>query len=83
MLDIICKSSGKELQSHPTQLRSCGCPNLTSIRGTNISGNNLQLVEIIKSPATKKPNNLLSDQDLQYQEQRKQRKIRKLEFEER
>ena len=82
MLEIRCKSCGKELVSHPTQLKSCGCPNLTSIRGTNISGNNLDQIEILRDG--KEPrNNVLSNEDLQYQEQRKKRKIRKLEFEER
>lgn len=80
MLEIRCKNCGKELVSHPTQLRSCGCPNLTSIRGTNISGNNLQLVEILRRDVDTS-NNVLSDQDLQYQEERKKRKIRKLDFE--
>ncbi len=83
MLVIKCKSCGRELQSHPSRMRSCGCPNLTSIRGTNISGNNLSLVEIVKGIKKSKESNVLSDQDLQYQEQRKQRKIRKLDFEER
>ncbi len=83
MLVIRCKNCGKELESHPTRMRSCGCPNLTSIRGTNISGNNLSLVEIVKAAKKNKVTNLLSDQDLQYQEQRKQRKIRRIDFEER
>ena len=83
MLTIRCKSCGKELVSHPTKLKSCGCPNLTSIRGTNISGNNLQLVEIVEGAKVNKTNNVLTPEDLRYQEQRKQRKVRRIEFEER
>ena len=80
MLVIRCKSCGKQLQAHPSQMRSCQCPNLTSIRGTNISGNNLDQIEILRDG--KEPrNNVLSNEDLQYQEQRKKRKIRKLDFE--
>ena len=82
MLIIRCKNCGKQLESHPTKLKSCQCENLTSIRGTNISGKNLSLVEIIQNPKEKKLP-LLNKQDMEFQEQRKQRKIRKLDFEER
>ena len=80
MLKIRCKNCGKELEGHPTKTKSCQCPNFTSIRGTNISGNNLSLVEIISNPKEKKLP-LLSRQDMEFQEQRKQRKVKKLDFE--
>ena len=80
MLKIRCKSCGKELEGHPTQMRSCQCPNFTSIRGTNISGKNLSLVEIIQNPREKKQP-LLSRQDMEFQEQRRKRKVKKLDFE--
>lgn len=83
MLEIRCKNCGKELVSHPTQMRTCGCPNFTSIRGTNISGNNLKLVEIIQTHNKSVTSNVLSNEDLQYQEQRRKRKIRRIDFEER
>ena len=83
MLEIRCKSCGKELISHPTRLKTCGCPNNTSIRGTNISGNNLSLVEIVQTPRQSATSNVLSNEDLQYQEQRRKRKIRRIDFEER
>ena len=81
MLVIRCKNCGKVLEEHPSQLRSCQCPNLTSIRGGNISGIDLTLVEIItgSKPTTQK--SLLSKQDLEFQEQRRQRKVRRLDFE--
>ena len=54
----------------------------TSIRGTNISGKDLSMVEIVNSSDTIQSEGL-SSQDLAWQEQRRKRKIRKLDFEER
>ena len=83
MLEIRCKNCGKQLVSHPSRIQTCGCPNLTSIRGTNISGNNLSLVEIVQIPKQSATSDVLSNDDLQYQEQRRKRKIRRIDFEER
>ena len=83
MLVIRCKNCNKQLESHPTKTRSCRCENFTSIRGTNISGNNLSLVEIIVNTTQNPQNSSLSKKDLEFQEKRKQRKVRKLDFEER
>ena len=82
MLVIRCKNCGKQLEGHPTKTRSCQCENFTSIRGTNISGNSLSLVEIIQSPSKKKQS-LLTKQDMEFQEQRKKRKVKRLDFDER
>ena len=82
MLVIRCKNCGKQLESHPTKVKSCQCENITSIHGTSISGKNLSLVEIIQSPKHKEQP-VLSKQDMEFQEQRKKRKVRKLDFEER
>ena len=81
MLIIRCKNCGKVLEEHPSQLRCCQCPNLTSIRGGNISGLDLTLVEIISGGKSKRPDSVLTKQDLQFQEQRKQRRVRRLDFE--
>jgi len=82
MLVIRCKNCGKQLESHPTKTRSCQCENYTSIHGTSISGKSLSLVEIITSPQQDKQS-VLSTTDLQFQETRRQRKVKKLDFEER
>jgi len=83
MLEIRCKNCGMVLVSHPTRIKTCSCPNATSIRGTNISGHNLNLVEIIPPTHKSATSNVLSYDDLQYQEQRRKRKIRHIDFEER
>ncbi len=68
------------LYEHPTKTQCCRCENLTSIRGTSISGKSLSLVEIV-SNTQEKVSPVLSKEDLQYQESRRQRKVRKLDFE--
>jgi len=81
MLIIRCKNCGKVLEEHPSQLRCCQCPNLTSIRNGSISGVDLSLIEIISGAPSKHKQTILTKQDLEFQEQRKQRKVRKLDFE--
>jgi len=82
MLVIRCKNCGKVLEEHPSQLRCCQCPNLTSIRGGNISAVDLSLVEIISGNKPKRQDqSVLTKQDMEFQEQRKLRKVRKLDFE--
>lgn len=82
MLKILCKACNTELLSHPSQARSCGCSNMTMVINDRISGNDLNLVQIISgATCSKEKENKLPIQDLEFQEQRRKRKIRKLEFE--
>lgn len=84
MIKIRCKNCNVELEGHPTKLKSCGCSNVTSIVGNTISANNLELVELISGINIKKvqtSKSILSSQDLEFQESRKTRRVRKLEFE--
>ena len=80
MLRIRCKNCNKELESHPTQTRCCGCSNMTTITGDNISARDMSKVIMLNSNITKEKNNLTS-QDLQWQEQRRKRKVRRLDYE--
>ena len=79
MLVIRCKNCGTNLESHPTKTNCCGCENYTSIRGTNITGNDLSLVEII-SGHSKKKSSMFSNDELAYQEARRKRKVKRLDF---
>jgi hypothetical protein len=81
MLKIRCKNCNKELESHPTQTRCCGCNNMSSIKGETITGIDLTLVELIGNISKKESKRVLSNDDIAWQEARKNRKIRKLEFE--
>jgi hypothetical protein len=81
MLKIRCKNCNKELESHPTKTRCCGCDNMTMVKDENISANDLSLVEIVcHNQKIKKPT-YLTNEDIEWQEARKKRKVRKLEFE--
>jgi len=82
MLTIICKACNTELTSHPSKAHSCGCPNMTMILNDRISAVDLTQVQIISGINNhKSKDTLLTPEDLEFQEQRKRRKVRKLEFE--
>ncbi len=82
-LIIRCEACGVELVSHPSKTRCCGCSNLTTVTGEQISANNLSLVVLLNNEKSVKKSQLLSDADLKYQEDRRKRKVRKLYYEER
>ena len=79
-IKIRCSSCGRELEGHPTKTVCCGCPNMTTIRGDKISAVDLGQVVMLNSYTSKKEN-VLSSEDVQWQEQRRKRKVRKLDFE--
>jgi hypothetical protein len=81
MLTIRCKNCNTELKSHPTKTKCCGCSNMATIKGDKISAIDLTKVVIVESNKEIKKNNFLSDEDIAWQEARRNRKIRKLEFE--
>ena len=82
MLKVRCKNCNAVLESHPTQTRCCGCDNFTTLRGENISGLDLTRIELISNlRGESKSTTLLTKEDIAYHEARKNRKIRKMEFE--
>lgn len=81
MLVIRCKDCNRELVNHPTKTNSCGCPNMTSIKGDKIFAVDLSKVVMVQSYKEDKKTGVLSQDDILWQEQRKKRKVRKLDFE--
>jgi len=79
-LKIKCRSCGKELEGHSGRSYSCGCPNMTTIKGDSVTARDLSKVIMITTSRSSKSDGL-TEQDLQWQEQRRQRKVRKLDFE--
>ncbi len=77
---VRCRSCGKELEGHHSRTISCGCANMTTIRGDRIFAKDLSNVVMLQSPKDNKDTGLTS-QDLQWQEDRRKRKVRKLDFE--
>ena len=80
-IKIRCRSCGKELEGHPSKTVLCGCPNMTTIRGDKISAVDLSNIVMINSYQPKNKKGVLSTEDILWQEQRKQRKVRKMNFE--
>ncbi len=83
MLKVRCRSCGLELQGHQTKTVACGCSNMTTLCGETVSAVDMSQVVLTNSNNSVKKQPLLSENDLQYQEARRKRKVRKLTFEER
>jgi len=82
MLVVRCKSCGKELSSDNGRSQCCGCPNMTSIIDNKITAVDLSQAVIVKMRVDEKSNQTsLSNSDIEWQESRRQRKVRKLDFE--
>ena len=80
-LRIRCRSCNKELEGNSVKTISCGCPNMTTIRGDRITGVDLSQVVMLNSIKQSQKTNVLTQQDIAWQEERRQRKVRKLDFE--
>ena len=80
MVRVRCRSCGKEVEGHSHQTKSCGCPNMTTVTGDNIAARDMSKVVMLNS-VVKKEKDSLTPQDLEWQEERRKRKVRKLDFE--
>ena len=81
MLVVRCRDCNKEITSHPSQSHSCGCPNMMTVKGDSVTAVDLSRVVMINSDNKGCKSNGLTSQDLQWQEERRKRKVRKLDFE--
>tara|TARA_R100000152_G_C6553813_1_gene27301 strand:+ start:238 stop:486 length:249 start_codon:yes stop_codon:yes gene_type:complete len=80
MLSVRCRACGKEIEAHPTKTKSCGCPNMTTVHGENVTARDLNKVVMLTSSKRYKEE-ALSASDLQWQEERRKRKVKRLDFE--
>ena len=80
-LRIRCKSCNREIGGHHSRTVSCGCSNMATIRGDKISAVDLSKVVMLNSIHTKEKSGVLTEEDLAFQESRRQRKVRRLDFE--
>jgi len=80
MLKVRCKSCNREIVSS-TKTQCCGCPNMLTVKEDNITAVDLTKVVMLNSNKETKQKGVLSNQDLAYQEERRHRKVRKLDFE--
>jgi hypothetical protein len=79
-IKIRCRSCGKELEGHPTKTITCGCPNMATIRGGVISALDLSNIIMLNSIHKKEKTGVLTSEDIAWQEARRQRKVKKLDF---
>lgn len=81
MISVRCKSCNKELQAKDNKTICCGCLNMTTIINDTITAVDLSKVVMINSTTVNKKNNFLTNDDIAWQEHRRQRKVRKLDYE--
>ena len=73
-----CKECNVELMSS-SKTQVCGCPNMMTLTGDAVSARDLDMVVITRM--NKKESEGLTSQDLAWQEDRRKRKVRRLDFE--
>jgi hypothetical protein len=79
---VKCKYCNKELEGHSSKTICCGCPNMTTIKSNNnISAVNLSDVVMLNNISKKENKTFLTKDDIAWQESRRQRKVKKLDFE--
>ena len=79
MIVVRCKQCNTEVKS-TSQTKTCGCPNMLTITGDTFSAVDLTSVIVVRSNQDKQKDGLTS-QDLAWQEQRRKRKVRRMDFE--
>jgi hypothetical protein len=79
MIIVRCRDCNKEIVS-TNKTQTCGCPNMMAVRGDNVSAVDLSRVVMVNS-TQKEQKNFLTTQDIAWQEARRQRKVKRLDFE--
>ena len=79
-IKVRCKSCGKEIRAAAGKSVCCGCANMTTIKGDVISAVDLGQVIMLNTYSVNERSGL-SSQQIEWQEERSKRKIRKLDFE--
>jgi len=80
MITVRCRECNREVSSVSSQSRSCGCPNMVTVKGDTVTAVDLNRTIMVSSNKDDTKSGLTS-QDLQWQEERRKRKVRKLDFE--
>tara|TARA_R100001480_G_scaffold91511_1_gene97834 strand:- start:451 stop:705 length:255 start_codon:yes stop_codon:yes gene_type:complete len=77
---VRCRSCGKEVESLSGKTVTCGCSNMVTISNDVVSAQNLNKVVMLNTSSRKEKTGLTTEQ-LAWQESRRNRKVRKLDFE--
>ena len=78
---VRCKVCNREIEGLPSKSVSCGCSNMTTIRGDKISAVDLSQVVMVNSYKSEIKKEFLTSEDIAWQEARRKRKVRKMDFE--
>jgi hypothetical protein len=81
MVTVRCKECGVELTSHPIKTKCCGCLNMTTVRGETITALDLSKVIMVSNIKEVKKTSAFTIEELAYQNSRRNRKVRRLDFE--
>ena len=81
MLTVRCTQCNKEIVSKPGKVEACGCPNMMTVNDDVVTAIDLTRTIMVRSCSNIKETNALSASDLAFQEQRRKRKVRKLDYE--
>ena len=79
MFIVRCKKCNKEIKGGPRP-QSCGCPNMMVVTRDKVTAVDLNQVVMVKSTKEIKQKGVLSSSDLSFQEERRKRKVRKLDY---
>ena len=82
MIKIRCLSCNTELVS-TSKVQFCGCSNQMSVVDDKVGAVNLDKVVMVSNNIERKIDSHFSTQELLYQEERRKRKVRRIQFEER
>ena len=76
MIKVRCRDCNKEV----TDGKTCGCPNMVTVKGDTLTAVDLTRTIMVSSSNDNTKEGLTSE-DLKWQEQRRKRKVRKMDFE--
>ena len=79
MLIVRCKECNKELTS-TSKVQTCGCPNQLNLVGNKVGAVDLDKVVMVTYDREEKIDSVFSREELAYQEARRRRKVRRLDF---
>jgi len=71
----------KEIASYSAKPQSCGCTNMLTVTGNKITALDLSQVIMVESSRESQRKEVLTSQDLEFQESRKRRNFKRLDFE--
>ena len=80
MITVRCKECGAELISS-NKIQFCGCPNQMRVEGNKVGALDLDKVVMVTNNVERRIDSHFSREELLYQEQRRRRKVKKLDFE--